>query len=95
MAERHRPGRVGGDEAAEPVAAGDQGGAVVAARQQGPDLLGGARVVEDDEQSAAGGQGAEQGTARLDGLGDPLRLDSEREQEFAEDSRRSRGPGCC
>ncbi len=81
--ERERHGAVQGDQAGEPVPAGDHHQAGVRAGQQRADLLRLADVVEDDQRPGAGQSAAQEGESTVLVGGDAGGGDAERVQEAA------------
>lgn len=76
-------GAVPGDQARQPVAAGDHHGAPVTAWQQGSDLGGVGRVVEHQQHPLVRHQAAEQCRLRVRGGRDAVGLDAQRVEESA------------
>ncbi|OMI36249.1 hypothetical protein SPAR_27161 [Streptomyces sparsogenes DSM 40356] len=76
-------GAVGGGQAGEPAAAGDDDGAAGAAGQQGDDLGGVAGVVQEHQQALAGGQAAVERGLRVRVRGDGRRGGAEGFEEAA------------
>jgi hypothetical protein len=81
QAQRERVGAIGGDQAGELVAAGDQDQAAGGAGQQGADLVGVAGVVQQHQHALARQQAAVQTHSRLRADRDSLGRDLQRVQK--------------